>query len=645
MSHELIGKPVLSGISSRGFISRVLDAPARVFTLGSGRMEAVRNEIEIVWESGRVDTAPDNMVREWLAAAQRANLPAVDDVESRKAAAMQKMQDQREQQRRDFEARRERENAFYADAESRMPNGAKAVIIAELHQDQSDSMTDYFNHAVVRTVILGFSSHTRDLFPELRKLAGNFPETAGLADAPESAEHREKYSMGAGYYLKNGWRDSTGWAVRKVRLYNGHKSIPVGEWLPEPEPTTAPAVASVGGLAIEKHTHTKHGWDMWIVILADRVAREEYDFLLNMAKDFGGWYSKKWGKSPSGFAFKDETKAKAFAEAAAGKGGNPDDAAQAPTGGNSGTAEKLRSLADGMQGEIDNKLADRLTNTPKRQREAASARQEGERLRRTQQALRALADMHESGTVPPILSGLKTKAAVYALAGSLIDRSNAGYYDAGYDTGKPALDSPQALALWDLFTPKSAAEKQADDLRAKVDKLQFSSIPGYFPTPAPIVELMLSHAGDLDDVRTMLEPEGGSGAILDHVRKRCPEMQFTVYERHNSLREILQLKGYALAGADFMEADESQKFELVMMNPPFENGQDIDHVQKAHRMLADGGRLVAIMSPGPFFRSDRKALAFRQWFDALGGYKVDLPANSFKESGTGTATVMIVVEG
>lgn len=33
----------------------------------------------------------------------------------------------------------------------------------------------------------------------------------------EKIEHREKYSMGAGYYLKDGWDNSTGWRVYKVR--------------------------------------------------------------------------------------------------------------------------------------------------------------------------------------------------------------------------------------------------------------------------------------------------------------------------------------------------------------------------------------------------------------------------------------------
>lgn len=35
----------------------------------------------------------------------------------------------------------------------------------------------------------------------------------------EKLEHREKWSMGAGYYLKDGGRDETGWAIEKVKKY------------------------------------------------------------------------------------------------------------------------------------------------------------------------------------------------------------------------------------------------------------------------------------------------------------------------------------------------------------------------------------------------------------------------------------------
>jgi len=96
-----------------------------------------------------------------------------------------------------------------------MPAWAKAPMLAEYEIDKCDGMTDYYATATTRRVFLGWSSHTRDLFPEMRKAALKFAETASLATAPKSAEHKEKYSMGAGYYLKAEGTYSTGWSVSK----------------------------------------------------------------------------------------------------------------------------------------------------------------------------------------------------------------------------------------------------------------------------------------------------------------------------------------------------------------------------------------------------------------------------------------------
>ena len=104
-----------------------------------------------------------------------------------------------------------------------IPVDAKAVIIAELHEDESDSMTDYFGYKTVRTVILGFSNHTKDLFLEMRKYAVNFDETAYLSTENKEYEHREKYSMGAGYYL--GQSKYSGWIVKKRRFYKDREFI------------------------------------------------------------------------------------------------------------------------------------------------------------------------------------------------------------------------------------------------------------------------------------------------------------------------------------------------------------------------------------------------------------------------------------
>lgn len=140
-----------------------------------------------------------------------------------------------------------------------IPEGVKAVIVAELHKNESDPMTDYYSHTTEQVVYLAWSTHTRDLFPEMRKAAEKFEGTQHLGTGKgvfktyeleddrysehgpdftteaeardyvaskggkweyreQEIEHREKYSMGSGYYLKDGHSNSTGWAVSKSNL-------------------------------------------------------------------------------------------------------------------------------------------------------------------------------------------------------------------------------------------------------------------------------------------------------------------------------------------------------------------------------------------------------------------------------------------
>lgn len=104
-----------------------------------------------------------------------------------------------------------------------LPENAQAVIVARLKQDESDSQTDYFASRTTRTVILGFSTHKRDIFSEMRKHASNFAETVYLAEYNADYENREKYSMGAGYYL--GESKYSGWIIEKVSMYSRESMI------------------------------------------------------------------------------------------------------------------------------------------------------------------------------------------------------------------------------------------------------------------------------------------------------------------------------------------------------------------------------------------------------------------------------------
>ena len=131
-----------------------------------------------------------------------------------------------EDERKAEEARQEHERTAKIGAErlrTLIPSDAKAVIIGELRVSECDSYTDYYDYRIERTVILGFSTHTRNLFSEMRKYAAHFEGTAYLAQADKEYEHRENYSMGDGMYL--GRNKYSGWTISKESVYDFEKFI------------------------------------------------------------------------------------------------------------------------------------------------------------------------------------------------------------------------------------------------------------------------------------------------------------------------------------------------------------------------------------------------------------------------------------
>jgi hypothetical protein len=161
------------------------------------------------------------------------------------------------------------------------------------------------------------------------------------------------------------------------------------------------------------------------------------------------------------------------------------------------------------------------------------------------------------------------------------------------------------------------------------DELRGKELPGFFPTPRPVIEQMLDLAG-IEQTHRILEPSCGKGDILDMIRREHPDADLVGLEQNLTLQGVLTAKGYEeiVAYGDFLEHQGA--YDRVVMNPPFEHGQDIDHVRHAYGLLASGGRLVSVVCEGPFFRSDQKSVAFREWLDELGADIKQLPEDAFR---------------
>lgn len=207
------------------------------------------------------------------------------------------------------------------------------------------------------------------------------------------------------------------------------------------------------------------------------------------------------------------------------------------------------------------------------------------------------------------------------------------------------IKSPGELraALRD-YLPLRTKAKGEDKVKTMERALIGNKIPGFFPTPAPVIERMID-AADIQPGHEVLEPSAGKGDILDALRERHPDAQHSGIEPVSSLRDIIQAKGHNLIDRDFTE--HSGQYDRIVMNPPFEKGQDAQHVRHAYERLKPGGRIVAVMSAGPFFRGDNKSSEFRDWLDSVGGTVEDLPEGSFagkdafRQTGVNTRLVVI----
>lgn len=112
----------------------------------------------------------------------------------------------------------------------------------------------------------------------------------------------------------------------------------------------------------------------------------------------------------------------------------------------------------------------------------------------------------------------------------------------------------------------------------------------FYPTPRALAERVIELA-EIGPDHTCLEPSAGMGGLADLMPKDrtiCVEIS----QLHCT---ALAAKGYTVSRADFMDMPTATTFDRVVMNPPFSEGRWQAHLQHAADMVAEGGRLVAIL--------------------------------------------------
>gem|GEM_PF-2442387 len=187
----------------------------------------------------------------------------------------------------------------------------------------------------------------------------------------------------------------------------------------------------------------------------------------------------------------------------------------------------------------------------------------------------------------------------------------------------------------------------------------------FFPTPAPVLELLFDMMDGLSSVPydgRVLEPSAGTGALADAVRaleaQRNAEYEGWGWGRRHTWavdccevlsvnRAVLEAKGHALVGDDFLAWNPGAVYDAVIMNPPFSLEGDkqayATHVFHAWSLLRPGGVLGAIVPTSWQFRDDRRSQEFLDLVCEFGEWE-NIDAGAFKESGTMVATSAVAIQ-
>jgi len=167
----------------------------------------------------------------------------------------------------------------------------------------------------------------------------------------------------------------------------------------------------------------------------------------------------------------------------------------------------------------------------------------------------------------------------------------------------------------------------------------FKKLYQFYETPPELARRMVALA-DVREGHRVLEPSAGKGAIL---RALPPAVHRTAVELNGAMVGLVAHADRVHYG-DFLQCNGTLgTFDRIIANPPFRNGQDVDHVRHMHHLLKPEGILVTVMSPAWQYRRDNEHAEFRAWLEGLKHEVEDLPEGTFKSSGTNVRALLVSI--
>lgn len=200
------------------------------------------------------------------------------------------------------------------------------------------------------------------------------------------------------------------------------------------------------------------------------------------------------------------------------------------------------------------------------------------------------------------------------LEGRLSRISNKMTWDINYDRDKISRCNDNASSI--ILAKKAIIETysqyrkaaSANSQKIHVKELPFGDNSDFFPTPSALVGRMLNRV-NWKRLKTILEPSAGKGDIVECILaygdssvkydgryySRGIHPDIDCIEIDANLRYILMGKKFRVVHDDFLTYKTQKRYDLIIMNPPFSNGDE--HLLKALEMQEQsGGQIVCLLN-------------------------------------------------
>jgi len=162
----------------------------------------------------------------------------------------------------------------------------------------------------------------------------------------------------------------------------------------------------------------------------------------------------------------------------------------------------------------------------------------------------------------------------------------------------------------------------------------------FYPTPPHLISKIIAKIKGYP--KKVLEPSGGKGDLIEGLQgsKLHHKFDISVIEIEKDLRAILRSKGCKVIDHDFLAYSGPDKFDLIIANPPFDQGEK--HLLKAINIMYRG-QIIFLLNAETIrnpYTNTRKELA-RQ-LDELGA-EIEFIENGFMDAERKTAVEVALI--